>query len=84
MEEATLKVDLIDKIEHADYKQLEEIYGLLMNYFNSKTDITEGWDTLSELQKERLTKSIEQADAGLGTPVKDVIKRTREKQGLND
>ncbi len=83
MKEATLKIDLHDKIEHANPNQLKELYGLITNYFNSKTDITEGWDSLSEFQKERLTKSMEQANAGLGTPVKDVIKRTREEYGLN-
>lgn len=42
MEEATLKVDLIDKIEHADYKQLKEIYGLITNYFNGNEAVEDG------------------------------------------
>jgi hypothetical protein len=28
-------------------------------------------------------KGLNEADAGLGTPAKEVIKRTREKYGLN-
>jgi len=83
MEEATLKIELIDKIEHADFNQLREISGLLTNYFNSKYDETGGWDSLSEHQKKRITESIAQADAGLGTPVKEVLQRTRDKFNLN-
>jgi len=83
MEEAALKIELHDKIEHADPKQLNEIYGLLINYFNSKYDITEGLDLLPEYQKEQILKGLEEADAGLGTPAKDVIHRAREKYKLN-
>jgi hypothetical protein len=82
MEEATLKLELHEKIEHADIEQLHEIYGLLTNYFNSN-DTTGDWDTLSDYRKERIHKSIEQANAGLGTPAQDVIQRMREKYGLN-
>lgn len=82
MEEAALKNELHDKIEHADIKQLNEIYGLLINYFNSN-DNTGDWDTLSDYRKERINKSIEQADAGLYVPVKEVVERVRKKYGLN-
>jgi len=34
VEAAALKEDLYEKIEHADELQLQEIYGLLTNYFN--------------------------------------------------
>jgi hypothetical protein len=82
MEAEALKVDLIDKIEHADYNQLKQIYGLVTNYFNG-LDETGSLDTLSEVQQKLIVKSIEQADAGLVTPVEEVIKRSREKYGLN-
>ncbi|MES2429169.1 MAG: hypothetical protein V4560_19460 [Bacteroidota bacterium] len=82
MEAEALKIDLIDKIEHADDNQLKQIYGLVTNYFNG-LDETGSWDTLSEVQQKLIMKSIEQADAGLVTPVEDVIKRSREKYGLN-
>jgi hypothetical protein len=48
MEEATLKIELIDKIARTDFKQLQEIYGLLINYFNGKYDVTGGWESLPE------------------------------------
>jgi len=82
MEVNAIKVDLIDKIEHADDNQLKEIYGLITNYFNGLEE-NEDWDSLSEIQQKLIMKSIEQADAGLVAPVEEVIKRSREKYGLN-
>jgi len=83
MEEAALKEDLIDRIEHADGKQLQEIYGLLINYFNRQDKDTEEWDLLPEYQKKRILESLAEADAGLGTPLEEVVKNTRNKYGLN-
>jgi hypothetical protein len=82
MKTAQLKIDLHDKIEHADLKQLKEIYGLITNYFNSQDTIGE-WDLLPGYQKERILKSIEQADAGLCVPAKEVTGRIRKKYGLD-
>jgi hypothetical protein len=77
-----LKIELHNKIEHADSKQLNGIYGLLTNYFNSQ-DITGDWDTLSDYRKERINKSIEQADAGLYVSAKEVSDSIRKKYSLN-
>jgi len=83
MEEAALKLELHDKIEHADSNQLREIYGILTTYFNDQETLGE-WDSLTEYQKDRIEKSIEQAHAGLVRPAKDIIREVREKYGLND
>jgi len=83
MEAAELKIELIDKIEHADFNQLREISGLLINYFNSKYDPTEGWDSLPEYQQRQILIGLEQADAGLGTPFNEVTQQLREKYKLN-
>jgi len=82
MEATEIKLDLHDKIEHADAEQLKELYGLVINYFNG-TEPAEDWDALSESQKKRINKSLEQADAGLGTSAKDAIKKIRDQYGLN-
>jgi len=82
MEEATLKIELIDKIEHADFKQLQEIHGLITNYFNSQGAIGE-WDSLSDYRKERIARSIEQANAGNYESAKEVSVRIRNKYRLN-
>jgi len=82
MNQVALKNDLIERIEHANNKQLEEIYGLVINYFN-KDDIQNGWDTLPAYLQNQITISIEQANAGLGISADEAIKIAGEKYGLN-
>jgi len=82
MEEQTIKVDLHEKIEHADLNQLRDLYGLITNYFNGQ-DSTEEWDKLPELHQKLILKGLEQVEAGLGKPVKEVTERLRAKYGLN-
>ena len=81
MEEAALKLELHEMIDHAENYQLAEIYELLSDYFKDQEHIGD-WDTLSENQKAHILKGLEEAEAGLGTPAKDVIQRVREKYGL--
>ena len=81
MDEIAIKTQLIDKIEHADFAQLKEIYSLLNDYFNGQQE--DGWDSLPIYQKEKITKSIEQANAGLGVSATEVIQIARKKYGLN-
>lgn len=82
MNEEAIKIDLHDKIEHADANQLKELYGLITNYFNGNDTVGE-WDSLPEIQQKLILKGLEQADAGLGKPVKEVTERLRNKYGLN-
>jgi len=82
MKAVEIKLDLHDKIEHADFAQLKELYGLITNYFNgSQSD--EEWGSLTDSQKKKILQGLEQADTGLGTHAKEVIKGAREKFGLN-
>ena len=83
MNETTLKTDLHDKIAHADIDQLKGIYGLITNYLNGYEE-PEEWDSMPELHKNLINKGLEQADAGLGTPLKTVNQKMRQKYGLND
>ncbi len=83
MKTAEIKLDLHNKIDSAAGSQLKEIYGLVMNYLNGNST-TEEWESLSEPQKKKIMQGLEEANSGLGTPAKDVIKKAREKYGLND
>ena len=76
IEEIAVKEDLINKIEHADSKQLREIYGLLTNYFNGQTSVEE-WDTLTDRQKAAIEVGLAEAEAGLDEPSSELIKRIR-------
>jgi len=82
MEQEALKIDLHEKIDHADPNQVKELYGLIINYFNGNETVEEDY-SLSESHKKILYKSLEQADAGLGTPLKEVNKRLRAKFNLD-
>ncbi len=82
MEDAIIKTELHERIEHAEGDQLREIYDLLTNYFSSQATLSE-WDAISPVRKERLEQSIRQAEEGLFRPARDIIRETREKYGLN-
>ena len=81
MNEAAMKKELHKLIDDADDRQIKEIYGLMLNYFNENEE--GGWDSLSPYRQERITESIKQADAGLGRPFDEVTRELREKYGLN-
>ena len=83
MEEAALKIDLHEKIDHASSEQLKQLYGLVINYFNSQYDEVEQWNSLSEIHKESIEQGLKEADAGLGTSFDEVTKSLKEKYGLN-
>ena len=53
-------------------------YGLVWNYFSSQIVIGGDDDELTEVQKDRINKSLEQAHAGLVEPVSEVNKSIRE------
>jgi predicted transcriptional regulator len=82
MKTAEIKFDLHNKIDNVASKQLKEIYGLVINYLNSNNTVEE-WDALTETQKNKIMQGLDQADGGLCTPAKEVLKRAREKYGLN-
>ncbi|RFZ83374.1 hypothetical protein DYU05_14660 [Mucilaginibacter terrenus] len=82
MEETAIKADLLDKIEHADGEQLQQIYGMVLNYFNAVVP-SEEWITMPEAMQSRIIESLEQADAGLMRPADNVLKEIRKKYDLN-
>ena len=48
-----LKLKIFRQIDSLEKNRLEEFYGVMMNYLNSKKDITD-WEKLSEAQKKEL------------------------------
>jgi hypothetical protein len=82
MTASELKLDLLQKIEALDKRQLNDIYGMLQNYFNSN-ETAEEWETLSDQQKEKIELGLRQADEGFTKPVAEVTSKLRKKYGLN-
>lgn len=73
-----LKLKIFRQIDSLEKGRLEEIYGLLLNYLNSKKDITD-WEKLSETQKKGLFDAIDEIESGKGKSNKAVLERFREK-----
>lgn len=69
---AELKKKFIAEIEHSDGKQLNDIYDLFLHYVNGNQN-EEEWDSLSDFQKSRLVKSMDNAMEGKSTPLSNVI-----------
>lgn len=82
MTTAAIRTELHEKIEHADDAQLQEIYGLMNNYFD-RQEASEDWDKLPEQHKQLILKGLEQAEAGLGTEMREVNASIRLKYKLN-
>jgi hypothetical protein len=73
-----LKLTLFREIDSLDKSKLEEVYGVLTNYFNGQNDISE-WDELSENQKHGILKAIEEVEDGKGIPNISVLEKFRRK-----
>ena len=73
-----LKHKIINQIDSLDDNILEEFYGLLTNFINSKRAIND-WDILSEIQKQGIINAISEIDEGKGIPHKQVMSKIRQK-----
>jgi len=73
-----LKLKIFRQIDSLEKNRLEEFYGLLLNYVNSKKDISD-WERLTPLQKQGLMDAIDQMDSGKGISHNDVIDKLRKK-----
>lgn len=82
MDADNLRFELFHKILQANERQLKELNKMVTDYLISE-DGDEEWDSLPEFQKQQLNASMAQADAGLGTPVNEVMDNIRKKYGLD-
>jgi len=73
-----LKLKIFRQIDSLEKNRLEEFYGLLLNYVNSKKDISD-WERLTPLQKQGLMDAIDQMDSGKEISHNDVIDKLRKK-----
>lgn len=78
MNAAELKIDLFRKLDSLKGNRLEEAYGVLLNYINSKNDIND-WDDLTREQQAAIYEGIEQLDKGEGRKHNVVISDFRNK-----
>jgi len=73
-----LKLKIFRQIDSLEKNRLEEFYGLMMNYINSKKDLSD-WDKLSASQKQGLFDAIDEIQSGKGLSNKSVIDKFHKK-----
>jgi hypothetical protein len=57
-------------IDDANEAQLNELSGLIRNYFNSKAN--EEWEQLSEQQRSVILQSVSEAEKGQASPLSTI------------
>ena len=67
-----LKLKLFRQIDSLEKDRLEELYGVFLNYINSKRDLDD-WNELTEVQKKGIVEAIDEIDAGKGIPHSKVM-----------
>jgi hypothetical protein len=75
---AELKIKIFRQVDSLDSNKLEEFYGLMLNYFNSKKDIDE-WIGVTEDEKLGIEAAIKELDSGKGIPHTQVMHNLRKK-----
>ena len=73
-----LKLKIFRQIDSLEKNRLEEFYGLMQNYLNSKKELSD-WAKLSEAQKKGILDAIDEIESGKGKPSKAVIDKCRKK-----
>lgn len=73
-----LKLKLFRQIDSLEKNRLEELYGVLSNFFNEKREIDD-WEELTKEQKQGIFDAIEESDSGKGIPHEKVMENMRKK-----
>jgi len=73
-----IKIDLFRKLDSLKGKRLEEAYGMLINFINSRNEIDE-WQDLTIEQQSAIRLGIQQLDKREGRKHNDVISDFRKR-----
>jgi hypothetical protein len=78
MNGAELKIKIFRQLDSFDTGKLEEFYGIMLNYINSKRDIDE-WIGVNDEEKQGIEAAIKELDSGKGIPHTQVMGKLRKK-----
>ncbi len=78
MTDSDLKLKLFREIDALDKDQLEEVYGVLINYINGQKDISD-WDKLSDVERQAILDADDEIEKGEGIANEVVFERVRKK-----
>ena len=74
---AEIKLDLFRKIDTLKEEQLNEAYGMIVNFINQSH--TDHWDSLSKEEKLAIEEGIAQIEGGKTKPYEEVMTSLRQK-----
>jgi len=78
MDASEIKINLFRKLDTLRGQRLEEAYGLLLNFINSKSEIDD-WQNLTSEQKDAIQLGVEQLNNGQGRDHKTVMSDIRKR-----
>ena len=78
MNDAEIKLELFRKIDMLEESELEEVYGILLNFLNSKNDYNE-WDQLTNEQKDAILYGVKELDEGMGILHENLMEKYKKK-----
>lgn len=82
MDGTEIKIKMFKQIDSLDKKDLEQLYGMFLNFLNGKVS-SNNWDDLSEEQKKGLETGIYELDSDQGIPNDVVMEELRKKYGIS-
>lgn len=78
MNASEIKLKIIHEVDSLENSKLEELYGIILNFINSKRDLDK-WIDITEDEKQGIKAAIKELDSGKGIPHDVVMKKFREK-----
>lgn len=76
-----IKKEIISKVESFNKKELEEFYGMLINFMNGNTD-HDFWDTLTDDEKQAIDEGLEDIKNGKTATWEEVRKDIKNKYNI--
>jgi len=78
MSATNLKIKLIKEIDSLDNKNIDKLYGIVMNFINGQVE-SESWENLTEVQKAGIDSGINQLDQNKGISHNMVMEELKKK-----
>ena len=76
------KIKLIEHIDSLNKNELDEFYGMYLNFVHTKDNMN-NWNELSKEQKDGIKHGIYELDSDQGIPNKQVMEELRKKYGIS-
>jgi len=81
MNATNLKIKLIKEIDSLDNKNIDKLYGIVMNFINGQVE-SESWESLTEVQKAGIASGLNQLDQDKGISHNMVMEELKKKYEL--